>query len=856
MLRRIYPVATLLIVADIVMKASCTEKGSLTFIICDNESMKAEINIIKDNLNKVFNEKSSVVSNMVLVTFNRSDALVKMVATTLNEMRKALEDVYTLNNNPDHDCQESSMKALITALHKSNRGSHVYLFTNAPPKDYKKLDNVQELCQKKQSQISFVTINKKITLTDKHSIKSKDVYRKIAEACSGLAIELNENESIPSVLSYIREIVSGENVIITAKTVPAAGVPTEISYDVDDLIENVIVSVSGKEVDIAIAGYVNPTQTTIMKYNNAEATKLFYTELGRYRFTLKHPSQTSILIMGWSDFFFNHGFSKLKPNSFNETYTQPLNDEDAHFLSVLVTDERQTVEITKAQILGMDDKRLKPDLPLTKISKDFYITQSLVTPTEMFKVAVTGTVKKTGRLIKRYAKIPITSSNSIKIPDEQIPKVVIAEGKNMSVEYNSSLKLTCKVTAYPSPRITWYNKEGLSLPSKSSVVNHSTDYISYLEIATAVNDTYMCHAVNDAGMGNAGIMVSVMSPFTINNTLRNVNVEYGKSRVLKCEIKSKFPKKTIWYHIDEISGMKNKVIDSDDYSLSADKTELTIKKMDSHLEGKYICSAYLVNNKGIKTKLKVRVQMTGSAVPKVDIDKPEYVRTVKGKTAVLKCKVTGVPKSAIAWQFRGKSGSKFEPLGKVGRELRIKNVETKHEGQYKCVAGMGTYMDEKVTTLIVQDIPKILSRRSIIYQAFEGDTDLKIPCVAVGEPKPKITWKMDGRPIAVPNSKYVVEDGALVIKYPKLADTKSYACVATNEIGSETATFKTIIRQKPELLRVDPKKTNLGKSVGKTCSANPRVKTTFFANRPNGEHAKKFKNKKGALSSLQVCEKK
>ncbi|XP_022823929.1 uncharacterized protein LOC111354615 [Spodoptera litura] len=385
MLRRIYPVATLLIVADIVMKASCTEKGSLTFIICDNKSMKAEIEMIKDNLKTVFNGKSSVISNMVLVTFNRSDALVKMVATTLNEMQKALEDVYTHNTNPDHDCQESSMKALITALHKSNRGSHVYLFTNAAPKNYQKLDNVQELCQKKQSQISFVTIKKKITLTDKHSIKSKDVYRKIAEVCSGLAIELNENEFSSSIFPFISEFVSGENVIIVAKTLPA-GVSNVISYDVDDRIEHVIVSASGKKVEITKTEHVGVIQS-IISYNNVQATKLFDTKPGRYSVILKNPSETSVLIMGRSDFFFNHGFSKLKPKSFNETYPQPLIDVDVHFLSVLVTDERQTVDITKAQILGMDDEPLIPDLPLTKISKDFYITQSFVTPTEMFKVA-------------------------------------------------------------------------------------------------------------------------------------------------------------------------------------------------------------------------------------------------------------------------------------------------------------------------------------------------------------------------------------------------------------------------------------------------------------------------------------
>lgn len=36
----------------------------------------------------------------------------------------------------------------------------------------------------------------------------------------------------------------------------------------------------------------------------------------------------------------------------------------------------------------MDENPIRPDLPLTKISKDFYVTPALVTPTDRFKVEV------------------------------------------------------------------------------------------------------------------------------------------------------------------------------------------------------------------------------------------------------------------------------------------------------------------------------------------------------------------------------------------------------------------------------------------------------------------------------------
>lgn len=41
----------------------------------------------------------------------------------------------------------------------------------------------------------------------------------------------------------------------------------------------------------------------------------------------------------------------------------------------------------------------------------------------------------------------------------------------------------------------------------------------------------------------------------------------------------------------------------------------------------------------------------------------------------------------------------------------------------------------------------------------------------------------------------MVEDGALIIKYPTVTDTKTYECVATNEAGSVSTTFKTFIRR-------------------------------------------------------------
>ncbi|XP_050551916.1 hemicentin-2 isoform X2 [Spodoptera frugiperda] len=815
MFGRIYPLAVLLVFADVVVKATCQEKD-YTIVISANELMRNVINIIKNNIKYSFSD----TDNIVLVTFHDTDARVKKVAN-IDALRRALDDVYYESTYRRINCLESSMNALITALQASNSNSHILVFANTLPEDSEKVDIVKELCQKKQTQISFVVTEKNCTRYS--SINNKNEYSKIAQACSGMVYEVEEDELVKTKANVFHHIGSprtytiyDRNIVISATTVPA-GVWKNIP---------------------------------VTKYN---------LDPGKHTLTVKGESETYVVIRSRTHFSFKYGFSELKPASFDDTSPQISSDIDVYFLSVLVNDKDEIVEITTAQILGMDDKPLMPHLPLIKISKDFYVTQPVVAPKDMFKVALHGRVKRTGHNIRRFANFPVTPSKPIsKKPrlektNDQVPKVVIAEGNETSVEYRTSLTLTCKVTAHPKPTITWHNNNGDKMPSKSPTIDKPPDYISYLEIAEAVNDTYMCRAVNKAGTINAQIKVHAKYPFTINNTVQNLNVEYGKSKVLKCGVKSTLPVKITWFLINQISGRKRKIINSDDFSISEDKTEVTIKKMHMDIVGKYACHVALIPyHKKYIADWSVNVQITGLTNPKVHM--PEKVKTVRGVTAVLECNATGVPKPTIEWHFGNKSGSMFEPLGETNAVLRIKNVEAKHEGQYKCVAENKLSKDARVTTLIVQDIPKILSRRSIIYQAFEGDPVLKIPCVAVGKPKPNITWKMDGRPIKAPNAKFEVENGTLIIKFPKVVDTKSYSCVAANEAGSETATFKTIIRE-----AVPEKTTSRShKSLDKTCSfsSKARVKTTWFAERPNVVCDEKCKNKKPTETTINQCEKK
>lgn len=50
--------------------------------------------------------------------------------------------------------------------------------------------------------------------------------------------------------------------------------------------------------------------------------------------------------------------------------------------------------------------------------------------------------------------------------------------------------------------------------------------------------------------------------------------------------------------------------------------------------------------------------------------------------------------------------------------------------------------------------------------------------------------------LKISGEKYAIEDGTLIIKNPKVNDSNTYKCEATNEVGSDNATFQADVLRK------------------------------------------------------------
>ncbi|XP_075981852.1 hemicentin-2-like [Anticarsia gemmatalis] len=788
MLLRLYPAVILLICASI-FEASCEDKGSLTFVIDTTLSMTDDINQVKRSTEEitkiVFEEKSSHIKNMVLVAFNDPHAELVTVTENRNELKNKINAVQVHNRYNNRDCPEMALTGLSLALQRSLPGSYIYVFTDASAKDAHLSGEIKNMCQKKQTQIVFVLSGYCYGLNE----PAFRVYYDIATACSGLAFHVNKN-NVHNILSTIKETISGnKNSLIGSRTVPARTI-TKIPFIIDDQTEYAIVTVSGEGVRLEISG-PKAGQQKLMWIDSAKSIKLIKPTPGTYTATVYGETETSVYIVGKTDFTFNHGFSELEPKTLKDTRPQPIANAKTH-LSVAVDDPKQTVKIESALIMDMNEKVLQT-LPLKKLNNNFYTTPLFQAPSQRFKVAVIGTAVSNGDKIKRIAKIPITPQEPPKIvPKPKTP--VLTVDKPTVVEAGKTIKLTCKVSAYPAPTIKWINKRGETLKSQSSAVELPYDYISYLTITGIVkSDTYKCVATNNVGSSSQDVQVTVKDLFAIKTPIKGVTeLPYGKKGTLKCDITAKLPMRITWFIVNPSTGTRQQLSSSDKYSISSDGTQLTFNKVELNAAGVYSCRASLINDNNVWVEYKTQVKVTGPVPVKPTVVGVNNMKITKGFPIVIVCSITGVPKPTVTWQFMGKTSSKYVTIPKQSENtLRITRVEDKHAGRYKCIAQNTVGTSEHVTTLNVESAPVITTKPKTIY-GLVGDVALRIPCDAQGVPRPFITWKRNGV-VITSNDHYVISNGALIINSPKKTDTTSYTCVAKNSLGTAESTFKVII---------------------------------------------------------------
>jgi hypothetical protein len=91
---------------------------------------------------------------------------------------------------------------------------------------------------------------------------------------------------------------------------------------------------------------------------------------------------------------------------------------------------------------------------------------------------------------------------------------------------------------------------------------------------------------------------------------------------------------------------------------------------------------------------------------------------------------------------------------------------------------------QKVTLSPTSRTPAKIASFDDIFVAV-AKQDLKLPCIAVGNPSPQLHWKMRGQPIPKNERIRQLPDGSLQINRVVKEDAGTYTCMVKNKFGQD-----------------------------------------------------------------------
>ncbi|OXA46963.1 Down syndrome cell adhesion molecule-like protein Dscam2 [Folsomia candida] len=209
---------------------------------------------------------------------------------------------------------------------------------------------------------------------------------------------------------------------------------------------------------------------------------------------------------------------------------------------------------------------------------------------------------------------------------------------------------------------------------------------------------------------------------------------------------------------------------------------------------------------------------------RVQISPPTQIVDV-GRSASLRCLVSGSPVHSVAWLKDGvplaelEKGPSSSPRFQVGpREiLKLVRVHPSDAGMYQCLASNVFTTGQDSSQIRLGSVPPELVYR-FSEQTIQPGPSVSLKCTAVGNPPPQFTWTLDG--FALPESErflvgqYVtIHDNVIShvnITQARDEDGGLYACQARNAMGVALHTArlniygKTVMPQRNKETRFTP----------------------------------------------------
>ncbi|KAK6029157.1 immunoglobulin I-set domain protein [Ostertagia ostertagi] len=385
------------------------------------------------------------------------------------------------------------------------------------------------------------------------------------------------------------------------------------------------------------------------------------------------------------------------------------------------------------------------------------------------------------------------------LPAGTKPLFTESPASSIAVTEDEELCIVAKFSGSPTPSVKWY-KSGKEMTDGSITTESDSSVLTIAKARSGVDDAiYTCQIENEMGQASSDISVSVISS--------------------KEEVPMALPS---GYHNDD------KVTPTGRYELftsSNGSQKLVCHNSNVTDAGVYRC--VLTNEKGMaQTDCEVFVRGAEDQAAPVFEKNLEDITTLTGKKLVLSCRAIGHPEPDLVWTKDGERIAtsrrvRLEFDDKGLSELHIHDCTAQDAGIYLCTATNTSGVQSTQCTVTVAEVSgkdahlviaeeeKIMKPRFIrappsTLEAQEGG-QFKLIAKAVGEPKPTLTWKKDGREVVRSNrpyKTYLTGDGEshLVVECVVSKTSGIFSCIAHNIHGeAETETQVFVHRGKTSL---------------------------------------------------------
>uniref|UniRef100_A0A8C2A3V0 Neuronal cell adhesion molecule a n=1 Tax=Cyprinus carpio TaxID=7962 RepID=A0A8C2A3V0_CYPCA len=426
------------------------------------------------------------------------------------------------------------------------------------------------------------------------------------------------------------------------------------------------------------------------------------------------------------------------------------------------------------------------------------------------------------------------------------PTITHQSPKDYIIDPRENIIIHCEAKGKPHPSFSWTrNGTHFDVEKDSKVIMKPNSGTLVIDIsgekAEAYEGVYQCIARNEHGsaMSNNIVIRQSRSPLWSKEKIEPITVQRGMSLVLQCRPPAGLPPPIIFWMDNNFQRLPQNIRVSQ--ALNGDLYFSNVLMEDTRND--YICYARFPHTQTIQQKQPITVNVLDTMNDTVlaaflngsDFwgDSPSGERAptfmnppgthsttmvLKGDTLQLECIADGLPTPDISWsKVNGDLPSGRFSFHSFQKTLKITEVTEADGGDYRCLAKNRLGSNHHIITVVVRgsilnsnfqilnsnfvSAPFWISApQNLILAPKESGM---LTCRAEGNPKPTVTWSVNGIPIENshkdPSRK--IENGNIILSDVRTGSSSVYQCNASNEYGYLLANaFVSVLAEPPRVL--------------------------------------------------------